>query len=85
MLDELALVTPLETGGERVLQRLEVTPPGGALVLVSGTPDGPTSARAAALRRRFSLVLLVLVYEGAPARVERRSGLVILTALPTTR
>jgi uncharacterized protein (DUF58 family) len=80
LLDRLALVAPWDDGGARVLDRLESVPPGGAAVIVTGHPDGPTLTRAAGLRRRFALVAVVGVVPGAVARSERRTGLLVLTA-----
>jgi uncharacterized protein (DUF58 family) len=80
VLDRLCLVEPLVEGGARVLDRLELVPPGGALVFVTGAHDGPTLRRVAGLRRRFSLVVLVQVSPGVAPELQRRSGLLVLNA-----
>lgn len=80
VLDRLCLVEPLAEGGVRVLDRLELVPPGGALVFVTGTPDGPTLRRVSGLRRRFSLVVLVQIAPDTAPQMERRSGLLVLSA-----
>jgi hypothetical protein len=80
VLDRLCLVEPVTEGGARLLDRLELVSPGGALVFVTGTPDAPTLRRASGLRRRFSLVVLVQVSPDAAPHMERRQGLLVLHA-----
>lgn len=77
-LDRLALVEP-HPGKAQPVDRLEALAGGGALVVVSGAPDGALVARAAALRRRYALVAVVHVHEGATAGADRRPGLLVLT------
>lgn len=79
-LDRLALAQLRPDGDSQPLDRLEALAGGGALVVVTGRPDGTTAARAAALRRRFSLMVRVHVDEDAPAFADRRPGMLLLTA-----
>ncbi|HET7488116.1 MAG TPA: DUF58 domain-containing protein [Acidimicrobiales bacterium] len=79
-LDLLALVSPCPDAGPQPVDRLEVLAGGGALVVVTGRPDGATAGRVAALRRRYSLVVLVHVHEGAAPFADRRPGMLLLTA-----
>jgi uncharacterized protein (DUF58 family) len=84
VLDRLALVEPEPSGGDRLVDVLHQTEPGGVLVVVTGGERAETGGRWAGLRRRFSLVVVVRVADGAVPRIERRAGLVVVET-PTGR
>jgi hypothetical protein len=84
VLDRLSLVEPDPAGGDRLVDVLHQTDPGGVLVVVTGGHGAETAGRWAGLRRRFSLVVVVRVAERAVPRIERRAGLVMVES-PTGR
>jgi uncharacterized protein (DUF58 family) len=61
-----------------LLETIDRTPPGGALVVVTGRPDPALTPRLAAQRRRFAPVVVLAVDPGTPAY--RRPGMVLLGA-----
>lgn len=61
-----------------LLETIDRTPPGGALVVVTGRPDPALAQRLAAQRRRFAPVVVLAIDPDTPAY--RRPGMVLLGA-----
>jgi uncharacterized protein (DUF58 family) len=81
LLDRFAAATRSESDAVALLESVERTPPGGALVVVTGRPDAALTTRLAAQRRRFSPVVVVsLVDRGADLPGYRRPGMTVLAA-----
>lgn len=79
LLDRLAEVEPAEDrDGWRLPWLLERSPPGGALVVITGSLDPKAFARLTIQRRRFAPVLIVSVQDQGPLRSARRSGVFVI-------
>jgi uncharacterized protein (DUF58 family) len=84
LLDRFAAAEQTGAGDALVLmETIERTPPGGALVVVTGRPDPTLATRLAAQRRRFAPVVVLAVLgtaDSAPLPAYRRPGMVLLSA-----